>query len=77
MKAPETEAFMRFIFRKSCCLNGAHTHKKRRTHDDRMSRLEIKEVLHRVDNMVCEKCGAPMKVIGTDKAYDELVYIPA
>lgn len=22
MKAPETEAFMRFIFRKSCCLNG-------------------------------------------------------
>lgn len=46
----------------------AHTRKKRRTHDDWMSRLEIKEVLHRVDNMVCEKCDAPMKVIGTDKA---------
>lgn len=55
----------------------AHTRKKRRTHDDRMSSLEVKEVLHRVDNMVCEKCGAPMKVIGTEKAYDELVYIPA
>lgn len=27
--------------------------------------------------MVYEKCGAPMKVIGTEKAYDELVYIPA
>ncbi len=55
----------------------AHTRKKRRTHDDWMRRLEIKEVLHSVDNMVCEKCGAPMKVIGKEKAYDELVYIPA
>ena len=54
-----------------------HTRKPKRTHDDRMNRLEIREVTHTVENMICEKCGAPMKKIGTDKAYDELVYVPA
>lgn len=55
----------------------AHTRKKRRTHDEWMNALEIKKEFHKVENMVCEKCGAPMKVIGEDQAYDELVYIPA
>ena len=52
----------------------AHTRKKRRTHDEWMNALEIKKEFHKVENMVCEKCGAPMKVIGEDQAYDELVY---
>jgi len=51
----------------------AHTRKKRRTHDEWMHALEIKKEFHKVENMVCEKCGAPMKVIGEDQAYDELV----
>lgn len=55
----------------------AHTRKKRRTHDEWMNALEIKKEFHKVENMVCEKCGAPMEVIGEDQAYDELVYIPA
>lgn len=54
-----------------------HTRKKKRTHDDWMNMLEIKEVTHHVEGMVCEKCGAAMKKIGKDKAYDELVYVPA
>ena len=44
----------------------AHTRKKRRTHDEWMNALEIKKEFHKVENMVCEKCGAPMKVIGED-----------
>lgn len=54
-----------------------HTRKKKRTHDDWMNSLEVREVTHKIENMVCEKCGAPMQKIGEAKAYDELVYVPA
>ena len=50
--------------------------KKTRTHDDWMSKLEIKEKRHEVENKFCEKCGAQLEEMGEDNAYDELVYIP-
>jgi transposase len=55
-----------------------HKRKKKRTHDDWMSSLEIKEEIHHLesDALICDKCGAEMKVIGTEKAWDELVYVP-
>lgn len=57
----------------------AHKRKKKRTHDDWMSKLEIEEVVHHIDDkdLICDKCGSEMKVIGTEKAWDELVYVPA
>ena len=54
-----------------------HKRKKKHTHDDWMSALPIDEVEHREEHSVCENCGAEMKEIGKDTAYDELVYTPA
>lgn len=53
-----------------------HHRKAKRTHDEWMSNLPVKEVRHEEDNPVCGKCGAQMKEIGEEKAYDELVYVP-
>ena len=53
-----------------------HKRKKKRTHDDWMSNLPVQEVVHEEEHPVCEKCGSEMKEIGSDKAYDELVYTP-
>ena len=53
-----------------------HKRKKKRTHDDWMSHLPVQEVVHEEEHPVCEKCGSEMKEIGSDKAYDELVYTP-
>lgn len=55
----------------------AHQRKKKRTHDEWMKNLEVKEEFHKIDNPVCDKCGAEMEEIGEDKVYDELVYTPA
>ena len=55
----------------------AHERKKKRTHEDWMSSLEIKEEYHKIDNPVCEICGAKMVEIDKEKAYDELVFTPA
>ena len=56
-----------------------HTRKARRTHDEWMNSLEVKEELHKLnpEDLVCDKCGSEMKIIGTDKVRDELVYVPA
>lgn len=54
-----------------------HKRKKKRTHDDWMSGLEIEEIIHEVSDKICDHCGSEMKRIGVDKAYDELVYTPA
>ena len=51
--------------------------KKKRTHDDWMSSLPIEEKRYEEEHPVCEKCGAEMKEIGEEKAYDELIYTPA
>lgn len=53
-----------------------HQRKAKRTHEEWMSNLPIKEELHEEENPVCEKCGAEMTEIGEEKAYDELVYVP-
>lgn len=54
-----------------------HKRKKKRSHDDWMSTLPLEEIEHKEDHPVCEICGAEMKEIGKEKAYDELVYTPA
>lgn len=54
-----------------------HKRKKKRTHDDWMSALHVKEEHHKIENPICDICGSEMKDIGEEKAYDELVYTPA
>ena len=54
-----------------------HKRKAKRTHDEWMSNLPIKEERHEEEHPVCEKCGSPMTVIGKEKLYDEVVYQPA
>ena len=54
-----------------------HKRKKKRTHDDWMSKLPVEEIEHKEEHPVCEICGAEMKEIGKEKAYDELVFTPA
>lgn len=53
-----------------------HQRKVKRTHEEWMGNLPIKEVRHEEEHPVCEKCGAEMTEIGEEKAYDELVYVP-
>ena len=54
-----------------------HKRKKKRTHDEWINSLPVKEEHHKIKNPVCEICGAEMVEIGDEKAYDELVYSPA
>ena len=54
-----------------------HKRKKKRTHDDWMEKLTVKEELHEEEHPVCDKCSSDMEYIGSEKAYDELVYVPA
>ena len=49
-----------------------HKRKKKRTHDDWMSKLPVEEIEHKEEHPICENCGAEMKEIGKEKAYDEL-----
>ena len=51
--------------------------RKKRTHDDWMSKLPIEVKEYKEVDPVCENCGAEMKNIGKEKVYDELVYTPA
>ena len=53
-----------------------HKRKKKRTHDDWMSKLPVEEIEHKEEYPICENCGAEMKEIGKEKAYDELVFTP-
>ena len=53
-----------------------HQRKARRTHEDWMSNLPIKEERHEEEHPLCEKCGSEMAEIGEEKAYDELVFVP-
>ena len=54
-----------------------HKRKKKRTYDEWMQSLEIKEEHHEIENPVCEHCKSEMEEIGEEKAYDELIYTPA
>ncbi len=42
-----------------------------------MITLPVEEIEHKEEHPVCEICGSEMKEIGKEKAYDELVFIPA
>lgn len=42
-----------------------------------MSKLPVEEIEHKEEHPICENCGAEMKEIGKEKAYDELVFTPA
>ena len=53
-----------------------HKRKAKRTHDEWMSNLPIKEERHEEEHPVCKKCKAEMEEIGEEKVYDELVYVP-
>ncbi len=54
-----------------------HKRKKKRTHGYWMNKLPIEEIEYRKEHPVCDHCGAEMKEISKDMAYDELVYTPA
>ena len=55
----------------------SYQRKAKRTHDNWMNNVEIKIEPHAEEHPVCEKCGSEMEEIGEEKAYDELVYVPA
>lgn len=53
-------------------------HKRtKRTRDELAESLFVKEVLHTVEDRVCEKCRPEMTVVGKEKVRDKLVYVPA
>ena len=54
-----------------------HKRKKKRTHDELMSSLPVKEEHHEIKHPVCEICGSEMVEIGDEKAYDELFFSTA
>lgn len=54
-----------------------HTRKKKRGGDMIMKDLPVEEVVHKVEDRVCNKCGTEMKPIGVEFLHDELVYVPA
>nr|WP_050793248.1 transposase [Ruminococcus albus] len=41
-----------------------------------MNNLPVKEEHHKIDNPVCEICGAEMEELTPEKAYDELIFTP-
>lgn len=51
--------------------------RKKKTHDEIFGELPVEEVFHALESKTCGKCGADVRVIGTQKMRDELVYIPA
>lgn len=54
-----------------------HTKKAKRKHDDWMTCLPVEEIVHEVEDRICEKCVEEMQPSGKKKMYDELVYTPA
>lgn len=51
--------------------------KSKRTHKETFENLEIKEVIHKVEDKNCPQCGNEMEVVGKEFVRDELVYVPA
>ena len=49
----------------------------KRTRDEIYADLEVEEVVHEVEDKICDRCGSEMTVIGKEKIRDELVYVPA
>ena len=55
----------------------AHKRRAKRTHEELAEDLPVEEVLHPVEEKICEKCGSEMIPMGKEKIRDELVYVPA
>ena len=53
-----------------------HKRKKKRTFEEAMCELPVEEVVHELEEKICDKCGAEMVEIGVEKR-DELVFTPA
>lgn len=51
--------------------------KKKRTYNESFEKLEIKEVVHKVENRLCPECKTEMEVVGKDFVREEIVYVPA
>ena len=55
----------------------AHKRKKKRSRAEILKDLPTEEVIHKVEDKTCDKCGSEMKTVGKEFVHDELVYIPA
>ena len=55
----------------------SHKRKKKRSRAEILKELPVEEVLHEVEDKVCDKCGSEMKTVGKEFVHDELVYVPA
>ena len=55
----------------------SYKRKRKRTRDELLKDLPVEEVVHEVEDKICEKCGAEMKRVGKEFVRDELIFIPA
>ena len=55
----------------------SHKRKKKRSRAEILKELPVEEVVHEVEDKVCDKCGSEMKTVGKEFVHDELVYVPA
>ena len=55
----------------------AHKRKKKRSRAEILKDLPTDEVIHKVKDTTCDKCGGEMKTVGKEFVHDELVYVPA
>ena len=55
----------------------AHKRKKKCSRAEILKDLPTDEVIHKVKDTTCDKCGGEMKTVGKEFVHDELVYVPA
>ena len=55
----------------------AHKRKKKRSRAEILKDLPTEEVIHKVEDKTCDKCGGEMKTVGKEFVHDKLVYVPA
>ena len=55
----------------------AHKRKKKRSRAEILKDLPTEEVIHKVEDKTCDKCGSEIKTVGKEFVHDELVYTPA
>ena len=54
-----------------------HKRKKKRSRAEILGALPTEEVIHKVEDKTCDKCGSEMRTVGKEFVHDELVYVPA
>lgn len=50
----------------------AHKRKKKRSRAEILKDLPTEEVIHKVEDKTCDKCGSEMKTVGKEFVHDEL-----